>query len=187
MIQRRGRGRGERAGLSRESIIAAGLTLSREVPPGRFSVRSLAERLGVDAMAIHYWFRGRDALMDAVAGAALASVPPPAAGDAWESRLRSAASALLETVLTHPGLAWADRRVDIAGGSGPILAAVHTALAVTGLPERDALSTVRVLMDLAIAQSPATHDEARFRAGVGLVIDGLRMRAMERRAAAGER
>ena len=89
MIQRRGRGRGERAGLSRESIIAAGLTLSREVPPGRFSVRSLAERLGVDAMAIHYWFRGRDALMDAVAGAALASVPPPAAGDAWESRLPS--------------------------------------------------------------------------------------------------
>ncbi|WP_159499299.1 TetR/AcrR family transcriptional regulator C-terminal domain-containing protein [Microbacterium sp. 18062] len=57
------RGRGERAGLDRATIIAA----ARRIDPGTLTMQSLADDLGVDRKALHHHVNGRDALLEMVA------------------------------------------------------------------------------------------------------------------------
>src|SRR4051812_50158042 len=62
-------GPGSRLGLSRERIVEGAIELLDRDGLDVFSMRRLAEELGVGTMTIYGYFRGKDELLDAVVGA----------------------------------------------------------------------------------------------------------------------
>jgi AcrR family transcriptional regulator len=99
---------GSRLGLSRARIVrAAGELLDREGLDG-FSMRRLAERLGVGTMTIYGYFRSKDELLDAVVdvgGDAIAKLASESEGGGpWKARLRDLFVAVRESLMDHPGV-----------------------------------------------------------------------------------
>ena len=75
--------RGRPATLSRKSIEAA----AAKIPLEGFSLRAVAERLGVSPQSIYYYFKGKNALLGALAEESVAKLPEVEARD-WRSYLR---------------------------------------------------------------------------------------------------
>ena len=75
--------RGRPATLSRESI----LSIAGEIPLEGFSLRGVAERLGVSPQSIYYYFDSKNALLGALAEESVALLPDVEARD-WQSYLR---------------------------------------------------------------------------------------------------
>jgi AcrR family transcriptional regulator len=95
--------------LSREGIVAAAVELADRDGLSGFSMRKLAQHLGVDAMSIYYHVHDKEALLAAMADAVAAEI---AAGDhdgAWTDQLRALIMAARGTMLRHP---WAARVIE---------------------------------------------------------------------------
>lgn len=141
-------------------------------------------------MAIHYHFGGREQLLDALADELMLEVLGTES-ESWEERLREIGSSLRTTVVAFRGIEWAVRDFQGCAGEVQIVSHVHNALLSTGLPQRDAAAAARALIALAIgsnssAQRRTEGGETQFRQGTALLIDGLRMRTLERKVASGE-
>jgi TetR/AcrR family tetracycline transcriptional repressor len=92
--------------LEREQIIAAGLELTRRHGLDGMSMRKLGQELGVTSMAIYWYFKGRDELVEAITDSVLASIElPPDDGAAWDERLRRFAWAVHDVLVEYPGIA----------------------------------------------------------------------------------
>jgi TetR/AcrR family tetracycline transcriptional repressor len=100
--RRRGRRRPERA-LSREKIVAQALALLDDAGAGAFSIRRLAEALGVTPMAVYHYFESRDELLRGVVSAVLDGVEIPARGDSeWRAATCKLLVSLRRQLLAHP-------------------------------------------------------------------------------------
>jgi AcrR family transcriptional regulator len=99
------RGRGERAGLSRELILAAALELVNRDGLKALSMRRLAGELGVEAMTLYHYLPSKDALLDGLVEHVLAAalrLPGPDAD--WRPLLRDYADSLRSVLLASPAL-----------------------------------------------------------------------------------
>lgn len=101
---RSGRGRqGVRAPLQREAIVSAALALVDREGLKALSMRRLGAELGVDPMAVYYHLPNKQALLDAIVEAVMASIDlsidrpnrPP------EERILGAARAYRDALLAH--------------------------------------------------------------------------------------
>jgi AcrR family transcriptional regulator len=92
--------------LSRERIVEAALLRLDRDGLAAFSLREVARDLGVYPTAL-YWHvgGGRDALLAAAAGAALADVAPPAAVGDWRDWFRELFRRYRAAMRRHPGVA----------------------------------------------------------------------------------
>ncbi|HJP40141.1 MAG TPA: hypothetical protein QGF35_00330 [Dehalococcoidia bacterium] len=188
MNERGSRGRGERAGLTKAAVIKAVIEASRASESRGVSVRALASTLAVDPMAVHYWFKGRDSLLDAAANKVLGATVQVGSGPDWESNFREFAYSLWRVVADHPGLEWCYRNLSELPAVENLEISVAAALKDSGLRARDLSNASETLLSLAISLGSGPDDlqNAHFRSALGLLIDGLKMRALERRVAAGE-
>ena len=77
-------GRGQ---LSRDKVLRAAVDLVDEQGLGALSMRRLGERLGVEAMSLYRYVKGKQDLLNGVHGSILEEVPrPPATSpDRWPS------------------------------------------------------------------------------------------------------
>jgi len=102
---RRGRGVGgqQRPHLSREEVVRAALAIvDREGLEG-FSMRKLGAELGVDPMAVYYYFPNKAAVLDGIVDALHAEVQPELDPHApWDDRLRTLARAQAAVLRAHP-------------------------------------------------------------------------------------
>lgn len=75
--------------LTPERIIDVAAALAAEDGLLRLSMRRLGRRLGVDAMAIYYYFSSKEELFEAIRARMIAEVPnPDDPGLAWDERIR---------------------------------------------------------------------------------------------------
>lgn len=99
---------GSRLGLSRERILLGALELLDRDGLDAFSMRRLAQELGVGTMTVYGYFRGRDELLDAVVdlgGEDIARrVSEAGADSSWKERLRELMIGIRESLLAHPGI-----------------------------------------------------------------------------------
>ncbi|NUT06494.1 MAG: TetR family transcriptional regulator [Hamadaea sp.] len=97
------RTRGTSAGLDRDQIAAAAVALVDRDGLDRFSVRRLADDLGVDPMSIYHHVKGKAALLDAVSEAVLAEVVADhgESGD-WPEIARRTAYGYRDMAYRHP-------------------------------------------------------------------------------------
>jgi AcrR family transcriptional regulator len=97
---------GSRLGLSRERILSAALDLLDRDGLAAFSMRRLAEELGVGTMTVYGYFRSKEELLDALVDSGsrtIAEVASLAEGDGvWKARMRELMTALRRALLDHP-------------------------------------------------------------------------------------
>jgi AcrR family transcriptional regulator len=100
------RGAGQRAGLSRGSVLEAARRVADEQGVDRLTMRRLAAELGVMPNALYTYFPDKEALLDALLDDLLAGVEAgdPTEGD-WRDGLVRVMDSTRRLLLTHPQLA----------------------------------------------------------------------------------
>jgi AcrR family transcriptional regulator len=88
--------------LTRERILHAGLRLIDQLGLESFTMRKLAQELGVDPMSLYRHFENKDALLDGVADVLWGEVELPGSETGWEALLRSMANSLRTLAHAHP-------------------------------------------------------------------------------------
>jgi AcrR family transcriptional regulator len=101
-VARRGRPRA----VSLDEIVDASIELIKQVGFAGFTMRGLAERLGIAKMTPYSYIDNKEKLLDLVANSVLAQLrlpePDPAA---WRDQLRDSTLAFRALVTAHPGMA----------------------------------------------------------------------------------
>jgi TetR/AcrR family tetracycline transcriptional repressor len=90
--------------LSHEYIATVALALVDEVGLGRFSMRKLGAELGVDPMAVYYYYRDQEALFDGIAAVLFDELRVetlPWEGS-WRELCEGLHRRLRDTLLAHP-------------------------------------------------------------------------------------
>src|SRR5262245_33408327 len=107
------RPRAPRNSLRRDAILDAAVAVLDDGGPGRLTMRSLAERLGVRPMALYTYFGSKDELLDAARDHVLAGLSAHRAADTaeadgpesgWVLRLRAVGLELYRLLVAHPAL-----------------------------------------------------------------------------------
>src|SRR5713226_5430862 len=88
--------------LTRERILQAGLRLIDQQGLESFTMRKLAQELGVDPMSLYRHFENKDALLDGVAEVLWGEVELPGGDTGWEELLRAMAISLRTLAHAHP-------------------------------------------------------------------------------------
>jgi TetR/AcrR family transcriptional regulator, tetracycline repressor protein len=94
---------GQRAGLSREAVIAAARALADRDGVEKLSMRALAAELGVMPNALYSHVSSKSALLDELLDAVLADIEIPPEGD-WRAALVGLLDSTRAVLLEHPGL-----------------------------------------------------------------------------------
>jgi AcrR family transcriptional regulator len=99
------RGQGQRAGLSREAVLDAAMTLVDREGLEALTMRRLAAQLGVEAMTIYHHVPNKAALLDGLVERLLTAAAAPLFEDAsWKTALRELAHSWLAALRAHPNL-----------------------------------------------------------------------------------
>ena len=96
---------GENGQLSRERIVDAALRIVKRDGFDRLTMRSLADELGVTAMAAYYYVDNKDQLLEWVADAIIEDAAPVPEGLSWADTIRFTALDFFDRVTAYPGLA----------------------------------------------------------------------------------
>lgn len=94
---------GQRAGLTRSSVVSAARELAEREGLERLSMRALAAELGVMPNALYSHVEDKDELLDALLDDLLAGVETPAEQD-WRPSLETVLVSTREVLLRHPRL-----------------------------------------------------------------------------------
>ena len=186
-------------GLSRARVCQEALALVDDEGLDALSMRRLGARLGVEAMSLYRYVRGKADLLDALHVAVLADLQPVENDDADDRRrarrrlpgallLGGMARSLRAAMLRHPHVAalFATRPVNAPEAVAPI-AYVHDTLVAAGFATADADKAVVEVgiftVGHALAEAygrAATHERshktagpAEFRFGLNALLDGL--------------
>jgi AcrR family transcriptional regulator len=139
------------AGLSRERIVAAALAIIDAAGVDGFSMRGLAQALGVYPTAIYWHVPNRNALLAEVVSHALAGVVPPDDVGDWDLWLKELFRGYRSAVREHPHLAalMGAQLVSNAGVSPAFVEKVLAVLSLAGFTDEHlvrAYNTVIALM-----------------------------------------
>lgn len=148
--------RGQHAGLTRASVLAAAVRLVDEQGLAALSMRRLGAALGVEAMALYHHVGSRDELLDGLVEHLFAEVVPVLdeagqPGD-WRAPLRVFAHAMLQTLLAHPQLV--PVVLSRPATTPPVLGLLERVLSTlreAGLPPGRSLDLVYALIGLVVA------------------------------------
>lgn len=113
-----------RGTLSGEKVVRAAVEMADESGGKVPSTRKLAERLGVQAMALYHHFRNKDALLDGMVDRVYAEVVLPDASRDWRVELRRRSLSVREVLGRHP---WALPLMESRRTPGPATLAYHDA------------------------------------------------------------
>lgn len=159
-------GPGPKPGLNVDAIVAAAIAVADTDGLAGLSMRAVAERLGVTAMALYTYVPGKDELVDLMYDGAHAELPVRYdLGQGWRAAVTSWASDLLGCYLQHP---WALQVSFARPVLGPNEQAVVEALArilrQAGLPAAVARRVVSLLFSV-VRGTAQTVAESRQAAG----------------------
>jgi TetR/AcrR family tetracycline transcriptional repressor len=139
-------------GLEREVVVRVALALLNDVGLDGFTVRRLAERLGVQNPALYWHFKNKQDLLDAMArmmvANAFAGIRPPATNEMWVDWLAEVAERFRLTLLAHRDGARVIATADLTGSE--LLGIQEMALSVlatAGFDLRTALVSVVAIFD----------------------------------------
>lgn len=98
------RRRAPRNSLSADLIVDRALSLLDAGGISAFSMRALAEDLGVGTMALYTYFRGKEELFRAARDRVLRAYRPPITSGSWDEQLRTVCVAMYELFTGRPAV-----------------------------------------------------------------------------------
>src|ERR1044072_2133019 len=93
---------GPRTPLSRERVLETAIALADEHGIEAFSMRKLADRLGVAAMSLYHHVPKKDQWLDAMIDIVFSEIELPSTDDEWQTAMRKRAVSTLEVLRRHP-------------------------------------------------------------------------------------
>lgn len=126
--------------LTKEEVIREALRLVDEEGVEACSMRNLAARIGVTAMALYSYVPSRDALLDEACDAFLAGVEVGSRpGEYWDDALVRCMHALRRSCMRHPRLALLLISPAVGKGLEPFMLRMRSLFLAQGMPEDVAL------------------------------------------------
>src|SRR3990170_5794860 len=101
MSQGARRGRGARAGLSREQVLSAAVLYADREGLGSLSMQRLGEELGVEAMSLYTYVSGKGDLLDGMVDAVFAEIELPGPRTRWRNAVRRRTVSAREVLRRH--------------------------------------------------------------------------------------
>jgi AcrR family transcriptional regulator len=162
-------GPGPKPGLSVDAIVAAAIAVADT--DGRLaglSMRAVAERLGVTAMALYTYVPGKDELVDLMYDGAHAELPARYdLGEGWRAAVTSWATDLVRCYVRHPwALQVSFARPVLGPNEQAVLEALARVLRQAGLPGAVARRVVSLLFYV-VRGTAQTVAESRLAAAAG--------------------
>jgi AcrR family transcriptional regulator len=97
--------RGPRPRFSREEVLAAALRVIDTVPPEGFTMRRVADELGMGVMTLYGYVRNKEEILEGLVGLLMSDPHRAATGTAtWDERLRAEVRDLHGVGRRHPNL-----------------------------------------------------------------------------------
>ena len=91
-----------RAGLNRDRVLRAAVTLADESGIDAVSMRNLAQELGVVPMALYKHVANKDELIDGMVDVVVGEIDPPVPDTDWETAVRRRILSARRALLRHP-------------------------------------------------------------------------------------
>ncbi|OCQ22179.1 transcriptional regulator [Pseudoalteromonas luteoviolacea] len=102
-VKKRGRPQKVQNGLNKSLIVTTAKKMMAQngsIP----SIRKLSAQLNVDAMAIYYYFKNKDALLEAITTSLIEDIHTPADSGDWRKELLTLSKSYLATLSKYDGL-----------------------------------------------------------------------------------
>ena len=202
--------RSDRDRLDRDRVAAAGLTIVDTQGAAGFTIRAVAEALGVTPMALYRHVRDKVELVSLVVDAANRHQPLPTPTDDWRADIMAMAQWNRDGALAHPGIRelWrmhpvytpelsriSDQWISIWMRSGlsretATMAAIISNTAINGLISEEEVyrgvqppdeATLARLPNLRLALSVLPNPDEMFELLVGILIDGIHRKLLQDR------
>jgi AcrR family transcriptional regulator len=151
---------------TREAILDAALDLADERGLAAVSMRAVAQRVGVSAMALYPYIGSKDALLDGLVDRMLASLLPfgGTEGD-WSDRLRRGGRAARALARRHPSaFTLLLARPSVTPDAVRVVDALYALLLEAGVPPREVPRLERLLSTFVLGYA-STEVNGRFSAG----------------------
>ena len=114
-----------RARLNRDAVLRAGVELADQAGIDGFTMRTLAEELGVVPMALYKHVANKQELLEGMVDLVWAEVEEPDSARGWKRAMRGRAVSLRAALVRHR---WAVGRMEAAGRPGPENLRQHNAM-----------------------------------------------------------
>ncbi|GAB3232473.1 TetR/AcrR family transcriptional regulator C-terminal domain-containing protein [Glycomyces halotolerans] len=88
--------------LSKDLVIRTAVAMADEAGTGVPSMRKLADRLGVEAMALYHHFRNKDVILDHMVDLVFSEIELPADAEDWREAMRRRAASMRAALNRHP-------------------------------------------------------------------------------------
>lgn len=157
MSQSAPRRRAPRNSLSAELIVDRALALLDDKGIDAFSMRALAEELGVGTMALYTYFRGKEELFKAARDRVLSTYQPPSTSGSWDEQLRAVCLSMYELFTGRPSvlqlLAEGRAEGDFADAASVTMEQVVRLLCGSGLDRQAAARAAGTLIGFTIGSA----------------------------------
>src|SRR5881396_2264911 len=107
-----------RTPLSRPRLLQAAVARADEDGLEAFSMRRLAEELGVVPMALYKHVASKDELLDGMVDVVVGEIQPPIRGSDWKSAVRQRILSARHALLRHP---WASQVIESRTTATPVV------------------------------------------------------------------
>lgn len=91
-----------RTTLTRERVLLAAMAMADEAGVEALTMRSLGQRLGVEAMSLYNHVANKGDVLDAIVDLAVAEIVPPTATGDWRAAIRASAASANDALHRHP-------------------------------------------------------------------------------------
>ncbi len=142
----------EQAAGRREQILGAALAIADEQGLDAVTMRAVAARIGVTAMALYPHVRSKDDLLDGLVGRLLAELSRPDPARPWRDRLRALARSARVIAHRHPAVVpLLFARPAITPDAVLVVDAIYQALLDAGVPDADVARIERMVSTFVLA------------------------------------
>jgi AcrR family transcriptional regulator len=153
------------AQIDRDSVLAAALAVADAEGVAGLSMRGVAERLGVTAMALYRHIGDKQQLLDGLVEQLLLELPLPDPALPWRERLTAMGAAMRQTAQAHPQVfPLLLQRPAVTPGARRVRESVYQALRDAGATEELVPRIERVLSTFVLGFA-ASEAAGRFTAG----------------------
>lgn len=157
----------------RREILDAALAIADESGLTAVSMRAVAQRVGVTAMALYPHVSSKDDLLDGMVGRLLAELPLPDPAERWPDRLTAIAAAARSLAYRHPAaVPLLFSRPSVTPDAVAVVDALYLALIDAGIPHAQVPRLERLVSTFVLGYS-ISEVAGRFSAGA-VNLRGLR-------------
>jgi AcrR family transcriptional regulator len=142
---------GPRPRFTREQVLVAALRVIDRGPPDAFTMRRVADELGMGVMTLYGYVRSKEEILESVTARELAAAAPTEADAGWDERLRSDVEHLFDLCRRHPNLAQLVlRQISAAPGLFALRERMLATLHEAGFEQTPALHALGILTSYAL-------------------------------------